>query len=122
MAQSIADIMGQIRGGAALHDAGKKLQELVAAVRATGKAGEISFTIKVAPDKTDDRVVTMKPVIKSKIPEKGWSDGIFFIGVDGKLSKEDPAQLELLKEREESGVRQLAANDANLSQVGRGAS
>ena len=113
--------MSQIRGGAALHDAGKKLQELVAAVRATNKPGEITFTIKVAPDKTDDRVVTMKPVVKAKIPEKGWSEGIFFLTPDGRLTKEDPAQLEMQMEREAKGIATIGANEERLAQVGRGA-
>ena len=121
MAQSITDVMSRIRGGAALHDAGKKLQELVAAVRATNKPGEITFTIKVAPDKTDDRVVTMKPVVKAKIPEKGWSEGIFFLTPDGRLTKEDPAQLEMQMEREAKGIATIGASEERLAQVGRGA-
>jgi hypothetical protein len=112
--------MSQIRGGYALNEAGKKLAECVSAVKATGKPGEISFSIKVAPDKNDDRIVTMKPSIKVKIPEKGFSEGIFFVGPDGKLTKEDPAQLELLREREADGVRQMARSEAALEQVGRG--
>lgn len=122
MAQSITDIMGQIRGGYALNEAGKKLAELVSAVKATGKPGEISFTIKVAPDKNDERVVTMKPSIKAKIPEKGFSEGIFFLGPDGRLTKEDPAQLELLAERDAGNVRSIERSEAALNQVGRGPS
>lgn len=123
MAQSFTDIMSQIRGGFALHEAGKKLQELVTAVRATNKAGEITFTIKVAPDKTDDRVITMKPSIKCKIPDKGFSEGIFFIGPDGRITKEDPAQVEMFSEREKNGIATIGGerpDAAALAKVGTG--
>lgn len=124
MAQSLTDIMSQIRGGYALNEAGKKIAELVKAVKETGKAGEISFTIKVAPDKTDDRVVTMKPSIKAKIPERGFSEGIFFLGPDGRLTKEDPAQLDMLEQRRADGVLTIAQQNQiqedRLTQVGRG--
>lgn len=120
MGQSLADVLGQIRGGFAMHEAGKKLAELVQAVNATKKPGEITLTIKVAPDKVDDRVVTMKPSIKTKIPEKGFNEGIFFIGADGRLSKEDPAQLAMELERKQQGVASLERSEAALNQLGRG--
>lgn len=120
MSQSITDVLGQIRGGYAMNEAGKKLQEVVQAVRATGKGGEVTLTIKVSPDKTDDRVVTMTPSIKAKVPEKPFSAGIFFLAPDGRLTKEDPAQLELLEERRQAGIATLASNEANLSKVGTG--
>lgn len=120
MAQSITDVLSQIRGGYALNDAGKKLAELVKAVNDTKKAGEITFTIKVAPDKNDDRIVTMKPSVKAKIPERGYSEGIFFIAPDGRLTKEDPAQIEMQLQREREGVASLERSETALSQVGRG--
>lgn len=120
MSQTITDVMGQIRGGFALAEAGKKLVEVVAAVRATNKPGEVTFTIKVKPDKTDDRVVLMSPSVKAKVPEKGFSDGIFFVGPDNRLSKEDPAQTEMQLERQRAGIATLAANEGNLSKIGQG--
>lgn len=120
MAQNITDVMGQIRGGYALSQAGKKLEEVVAAVRATNKPGEVTFTIKVTPDKTDERVVLMKPSVKAKVPEKDYSTGIMFIGPNGKLTVEDPAQLELQMERQRQGVATLNRDEANLNKVGTG--
>lgn len=120
MTQAITDILGQLRGGYALHEAGKRMDECVRAVRATGKKGSITITIDIMPDKTDDRIIKMQPTIKAKIPEKGFSEGIFFVAPDGRLTKEDPAQLELLAEREREGVRTLATGERALSEVGRG--
>ena len=120
MAQSLTDIMQQIRGGYALHEAGKRLDELVSAVRSTNKPGEITLTIKVAPDKVDDRIVTMKPVIKAKIPDRGFNEGIFFVGPDGRLTKDDPKQTEMFEEKKRQGVVAMAANEDSLGKVGRG--
>ena len=120
MAQSLFDIMSQIRGGYALTEAGKKLEELISAVRSTNKPGELTFTIKVAPDKVDDRIITLKPSIKAKIPERGFNEGIFFVGADGRLTKDDPKQQEMFEEKQRAGVTALAANETALSRVGRG--
>jgi len=120
MAQSLTDIMSQIRGGYALHEAGKKLDELVNAVRSTNKPGEITLTIKVTPDKVDDRIILMKPIVKAKIPERGFNEGIFFVGPDGRLTKDDPKQTEMFEEKQKQGVTTLAAGQAALAQVGRG--
>lgn len=115
MAQSLTDIMGNIRGGYALHKAGEKLNELVLAVKETGHKGSITLTINVSPDKNDANVVEVQPVMKYKIPEKGFTPGIFFADDKGALHKEDPKQAKLFDEREAQGV-------ANLARVGRGAS
>jgi len=120
MAQAITDILGQLRGGYALHEASKRLDEVVRAVRATGKKGSVTLTIDITPDKTDDRIIKMQPSVKFKAPEKGFSEGIFFVAPDGRLTKEDPAQLDLLAEREREGVRSIAAGEKALSEVGRG--
>lgn len=125
MSQTITDVMGQIRGGYAIAQAGKKLEEVVAAVRATNKPGEVTLTIKVTPDKTDERVVVMKPSVKCKVPEKEFSTGIFFVAPDGRLSKEDPAQTEMALERAQRGVSTIQpggqrSDDAHLAKVGTG--
>lgn len=120
MAQSLTDIMGNIRGGFALHRAGEKLNELVLAVKETGKKGSITLTIEVSPDKNDENVVSVAPSVKAKIPEKGFTPGIFFAGEKGELTREDPRQLELLKEREAQGVAELRAGQDRLAAVGRG--
>ena len=123
MAQSLPDVLGLVRGGYALHDASKKLAEVIQAVKATGKAGEVTLTIKISPDKTDDRIFTLKPSVKAKIPEKGYAEGHVFVDpVTGKLTKEDPAQLELLAEKREAGATAIRDSEARLEQVGRGGS
>lgn len=126
MAQNLLEVLGQIRGGAALHDAGKDLEELVAKVLETGKSGTITLKITVEPDKSDDRIVTMQPDVSVKLPKKPRAKGIFFRRPDGSLTKEDPQQIEMQMERQRQGVATIGAggarsDDANLSKVGTGA-
>ena len=123
MAQSLIDVMSQVRGGFAVHIAGQKLQEVLKAVVETGKPGELTFTIKVKPDKNDDRIVTLHPDVKAKIPQKGFTEGIFFVDDDGKVSREDPKQMALELERKAQGVTSIASTtEQNISKVGHGSS
>lgn len=117
MAQSLPDVLGLVRGGYALHDASKKLAEVIQAVKATGKPGEVTLTIKITPDKTDDRIFTLKPSVKCKVPEKGYAEGHVFLAPDGRITKEDPAQLDMLEEKRAQGA---AIHEAGLREIGRG--
>lgn len=119
--QSIAGVLSQIRGGAALIDANNELSEVVRAVKATGKSGSITLKITVEPDKTDDTVVTFQPDVAVKKPKKPYAKGIFFFDdKTGQISREDPRQLELLAEKEMERAEQEAAGVTHLDRVGRG--
>lgn len=118
MARPIFDVLSQIRGGAAINDAAKDLNELCRHVKETGKAGTLTIKLTVEPDKTDNTVVTIQPDVTLKLPKKPRAKGIFYVDDrTGDVTREDPRQLELLKEkvaeRAEQGV-------ASLNQVGRG--
>ena len=115
--QSFIDILSQIRGGAALSDAARDLQELVQAVRDTGKSGKLSFSITVEPDKADEGVVTLLPDITLKLPKKARAKGIFYMDKNGNLTREDPRQIEMKLERQ----AELEAQGAvAIDRVGRG--
>lgn len=114
----LTHVLSQIRGGMALEDAGKKMAEVVKAVKATGKKGSITFTIDIEPDKTDETVVKLQPSLKFKIPERPYAAGIFYVDErTGVLSREDPRQAELKLEREAELAEQGAIA---MSRVGRG--
>lgn len=115
--QSFLDVLSQIRGGAALTDAGKDLQELVQAVREAGKPGKLTFSITVEPDKADDSVVTLQPDVVLKLPKKARAKGIFYMDRHGNLTREDPRQIELELERK-AGLEAQGA--VALERVGRG--
>lgn len=116
------DAFNIARGGYALIDGAKLFKELVRAVKETGKGGEITLTLKIKPDKNDPRLVTLDPDVKIKAPRKTYASGHAFITDDYMLSKDDPAQLELLAERREQGIATLRDSEARLEQVGRGGS
>lgn len=117
MAQSVLHLLSQIRGGAALARAGDRLSELVAAVKATGQPGEVTLTVIVKPDKTDETIVKLVPKVKAKIPERAFAEGIFFVSDNNELSREDPRQAELDLERR---TKLEEAGATALNQVGRG--
>ena len=116
------DAFNIARGGYALIDGAKLFKELVRAVKETGKGGEITLTLKIKPDKNDPRLVTLDPDVKIKAPRKTYASGHAFITDDYMLSKDDPAQLELLAERREAGIATLRDGETNLKQIGRGGS
>jgi hypothetical protein len=116
------DAFAIARGGYALIDGAKLFKELIRAVKETGKSGEITLTLKLTPDKSDPRLVTMDPDVKIKAPRRKYASGHAFITDDYELSKEDPAQLELLAERREQGITTLRDSESRLEQVGRGGS
>lgn len=120
--QSITEVLMEIRGGAALKDAGAELAEVVAAVKATGKKGSITLKIDIEPDKTDDTVVTFQPDITVKKPKKPYAKGIFFVDEKtGRVSREDPRQLEMLAEREaERDEKMRLAHEQGITHIGRG--
>lgn len=70
------------------------LAELVSAVQETQKAGTVSLTVKVAPNK-DGVTVTVTDKIAKKIPEGDRGAAIFFVMGDGNLVRRDPRQIEL---------------------------
>lgn len=117
MAQNLTEILSQIRGGAALEEAGRDLQELVQAVRDTGKPGKLTFSITVEPDKTDETVVTLQPDVTLKIPKRAKAKGMFYMDSHGRLTREDPRQIELELERK---AKLEEAGAVAMTQVGRG--
>lgn len=115
--QSFLDVLSQIRGGAALTDAARDLQELVQAVRDTGKAGKLTFSITVEPDKADEGVVTLQPDVILKLPKKARAKGIFYMDRHGNLTREDPRQIEMALQKKAELEEQGAVA---LERVGRG--
>lgn len=122
MSQSITDVLSQIRGGAALKEAGAELADVVRAVKATGKKGSITLKIDIEPDKTDDTVVTFQPDLTIKKPKKPFAKGIFYFDEKtGNVSREDPRQLEMQMEREaELREREERFHEAGIATIGRG--
>ena len=70
-----------------------KTQEVVRAVKETGKAGSISLTIKISPmAKFGAAAVAIMANIKQSIPQREYKQTIKFAQDDGTLVGDDPNQ------------------------------
>lgn len=74
---------------------GEALHTLVSRVKDTGKKGTITLTVQVEPMKKDDRMVVVSDKIAIKLPEHDRPAGVWFVGRDGNLQRNDPDQPEL---------------------------
>lgn len=118
--QTVFSLFGIARGGHALDAADRELKDLIQAIKATGKKGKITLSLTITPDKNDARIVTLDPDYKIDKPRKKFASGHAFVADDFSLSRDDPAQLELLEERRLAGVATLDQSDRALDKVGRG--
>lgn len=85
------------------------LAELVTAVQEHGKAGSLTLTIKVTPNK-DGSTVTVFDKTKLALPEGERGAAIYFIDGNGNLTRRNPWQQELpLKEVGREPVKDAAA-------------
>ena len=86
----------EINNGATVAELSDALQQVLAAVRATGKAGSITLTLKVAPaSKGTTNVVLVESQVKTKLPEAERGMSIFYLTEDNKLVRNDPRQQQL---------------------------
>ena len=86
----------QINNGATVAELSDALEKVVAAVRATGKSGSITLTVKVAPaSKGSNDVLLLESAIRSKLPEPDRGMTIFYATEDNRLVRNDPKQIQL---------------------------
>ncbi len=76
--QSFLDVLSQIRGGAALTGRCQGLAKSLSRPSATpAKAGKLTFSITVEPDKADETAVTLQPDVTLKLPKKARAKASF---------------------------------------------
>lgn len=98
----ITDVLREYRNGRAVDLLTRDLAEVVRAVDATQKPGELTIKIKVEPDKGggSGKEVTIKST--SKVPKQDIPKGVFFSDEDGDLHRTDPAQREMFTAADDS--------------------
>lgn len=106
-------------------EATKAMHELMAAVRATGKSGNVGIKFSVNVDKNDELALTIEAEVTSKIPQPERRKALVYHDVESRaFTKTDPRQLELLAEKEaeraEREERLREAGVERLERVGRG--
>lgn len=95
------------RNGGLHSELSDALTELVTAARETGRAGTITLSIKVAPNK-DNSTVTVSDKVKVTLPEPERGAGIFFFDDEGNLTRSNPNQTSLpLREVERPAAKDL---------------
>ena len=83
----------QINNGATVAELTEALEQVVAAVRTTGKSGSITLALKVAPaSKGSTDVLLVESAIKTRLPEPDRGMTIFYATDDNQLVRNDPKQ------------------------------
>ncbi|MBN8955040.1 MAG: hypothetical protein J0H17_00290 [Rhizobiales bacterium] len=101
----VTDVLREVRKGRAVDLASERLADLVRAVDETGKAGSITITLKVKPEKGGGSQKTIAVDVKAKIPEIDLPEAVFFSDREGDLHRSDPTQQEMFTE---AGARPAA--------------
>ena len=96
MPRPFFETLRELRSGRTLEDLGDELSVLIAAVRATGKSGELTLKLKIKPPKSGAiSYLTIEDQISTKTPKLDRGDTVFFPTADNGLSRQDPSQSEL---------------------------
>lgn len=116
MEKNFLETLKEIRRGAVVDDLTQELRDLVAAVRATGSAGELTLTIKVRPAaKGDVNTLMIHDAVKVKLPKGEKGTTILFATDDNVLQRNDPRQPELKGLRQPGTVTPMPGREAQNS-------
>ena len=86
-------MLKDLRRGDSLTEAEAELAKVVAAVRLTGKAGEITLKLKIKPaSKGDASTLLIEDSISTKVPKPERANTIFYPNEDNLLQRIDPHQ------------------------------
>lgn len=92
--QGLSEILASIRPGADV-ELGEEMSKLIDAVKATGKAGSLTYAISVKLADGTGTAVVIGDKITAKRPEKDRATSIAFIGDGNRLSRNDPNSMPL---------------------------
>jgi hypothetical protein len=85
-------LLSEFREGESQAELSEQLQEVVAAVRDTGKPGKLTYTIIVKPS---GNAIVVTDEIKTKVPQMPRDASIFFATDQNTLQRENPNQKRL---------------------------
>jgi hypothetical protein len=85
-------IVREINGGRLVVELTNELTDVIAAVRRSGKAGEIRLSLKLKPRGDMNQQIEVVPTVKGTQPEASRPISIFFVNDDNGLQREDPTQ------------------------------
>lgn len=90
--QDFAALLMQHARGRTHEELSSSLADLVRAVLDTGKAGSITYTVKVKPAKNVEGMVTIEDVVRSTVPQLDRPASMWFVDSAGRLSQDHPNQ------------------------------
>jgi hypothetical protein len=85
-------ILRDMNGGRLIDELTDEMTEVIAAVRRSGKAGQIAITLKLKPRGELNEQLEVVPSIKGTKPEASRPIAIFYVNNDDGLQREDPRQ------------------------------
>ena len=110
--RSFLDVLGERRKGRTVDELTQALGELVAAVRETGRAGDIVLTLKVSPIKGHARhAIQIADSIAVKAPKRDRDASIWFADDDNGLHRSDPNQHDLFEQKPKAVTTQPQTGD-----------
>ncbi|MCC4906932.1 hypothetical protein [Microbacterium sp. cx-59] len=95
--QGLSEILASIRPGADV-ELGEEMSKLIDAVKDTGKAGTLTYTISVKLADGSGSAVIIGDKIAPKRPEKDRATSIAYVDGDNYLTRTDPNSMPLWDE------------------------
>lgn len=95
---SFLEFLQSFRRGELLADADQSLTELIEAIERTGGNG--TLTIKLPFKKNKAGQLECVPAVELKKPKRPMGTGIYYATPDARLTRRDPAQMDLIDELE----------------------
>lgn len=95
--QGLSEILASIRPGADI-ELGEEMSKLIDAVKDTGKAGTLTYSISVKLADSSGSAVIVGDKITPKLPEKNRATSMAYIGEDNRLQRTDPNSMPLWDE------------------------
>lgn len=90
------EFLSSFRRGEMIAEADQQLGELMEAIRRTGGKGEL--TIKLPFKVNSAGQIECDPQLSSKKPRRPLGTGIYYVTEDGRLTRSDPNQRDMLDE------------------------
>lgn len=94
------DNLTEMRQGGVLIEASEGLDEIIKAVRKTGKKGKLTLTLTVMPadrGRVEVERIAITDSIKVDAPKPDKSTSFFFVNENNQLTKNDERQLNMLE-------------------------
>lgn len=111
------DVLRDHRGGKLVEHLSGKLDEVVQAVRKTGKSGEFVLKLKISPTKGEEDLVDVVPNCKVTLPEPDLAKALFFVSEEGDLLRSNPNAPGLFQAQAERGELGDRPNAAGIKPV-----